>query len=169
MTSATEKDKTFMQAAIEEARCALTAGEVPVGAVVIAGDRIVARAFNSPIRLNDPSAHAELLALREAGRVLQNYRLTGATLYVTIEPCAMCAGAIIQARLARVVYGADDPKWGAVTSLYRMLEDARFNHTVAVTPGILKKECGELLSSFFRQKRIKSRGADVQGRLLPDR
>ena len=147
-----------MQVAIHEAQQALAEGEVPIGAVVVIGDEIVASAFNSPISLNDPSAHAEILALRKVGEAMKNYRLSKATLYVTIEPCIMCAGAIIQARLARLVYGADDPKGGAITSLYQILSDKRLNHSVRVTGGVLKEVCGELLSSFFRQKRIKSRG-----------
>src|SRR5947207_13036060 len=116
-----------MRAALEEARRGLRAGEVPVGAVVVHDGEIVARAHNAPIALNDPTAHAEILALREAGRKLGNYRLTGATLYVTVEPCPMCCGAVLQARVARVVYGAADPKAGAVESLYRLLDGARFN------------------------------------------
>jgi len=120
---------------------------------------ILARAHNLPMTRNDPTAHAELLVLRRAARIMGNYRLTGCELYVTLEPCIMCAGAIIQARLARVIFGARDPKSGAVFSLYEVLNDKRLNHQVDVTEGILKNECGEILSRFFRQKRITSASA----------
>jgi tRNA(adenine34) deaminase len=146
-------DETFMRAALEEARRGLLAGEVPVGAVVVQDGAIVGRAHNAPIALNDPTAHAEVLALREAGRKLANYRLTGATLYVTVEPCAMCCGAALHARLARVVYGAVDPKAGAVKSLHRLLDDTRVNHRVETVGGVLVGECGALLREFFETKR----------------
>lgn len=155
--SEAEKDREFMRLAIRQAESALEAGEVPVGAVLTLGNRVIC-AFNSPISECDPTAHAEIMAIREAAEQIGNYRLAGAALYVTLEPCIMCAGAIIQARLARLVYGADDPKGGGIASLYRILEDKRLNHTVEVTGGVLKEACGEILSSFFRQKRIKSRG-----------
>jgi tRNA(adenine34) deaminase len=146
-------EETFMRAALEEARRGLLAGEVPVGAVVVQDGAIVARAHNAPIALNDPTAHGEVLALREAGRKLGNYRLTGATLYVTVEPCAMCCGAALHARLARVVYGAADPKAGAVESLHRLLDDARVNHRVETVGGVLAEACGGLLREFFETKR----------------
>ena len=149
-------DDDYMKIALEEAQKAVEKGEVPVGAVVVFSGRIIGRAHNMPITLHDPSAHAEMLALREAARTLGNYRLTGAELYVTLEPCIMCAGAIIQARLARVVFGARDPKYGAVASLYQVLADQRLNHQVAVTEGILKEECSEIISRFFREKRVVS-------------
>ncbi len=148
-----------MGLALAQARLALASGEVPVGAVLTIGRQIISAAYNRPISEQDPAAHAEILAMREAGRRLGNYRLTRATLYVTLEPCIMCAGAIVLGRLARVVYGADDPKNGGVLSLYRILNDGRLNHSVEVTGGVLKEECGEILSSFFRQKRIKTRDA----------
>ena len=132
-------------------------GEVPVGAVIGREGVLLARAHNGPISLHDPSAHAEILAIRGAAQAAANYRLTGATLYVTLEPCLMCAGAILQARIARVVFGAPDPKGGAVISLYRVFEDGRFNHTVAVTGGVLGAACAEILSGFFREKRLSSR------------
>jgi len=146
-------DEALMRAALEEARRGLRAGEVPVGAVVVHDGEIVARAHNAPIALNDPTAHAEILALREAGRKRGNYRLMGATLYVTVEPCPMCCGAALQARVARVVYGAADPKAGAVESLHRLLDDARFNHRVEAVGGVLVGECGALLREFFDTKR----------------
>lgn len=142
-----------MRAALDEARRGLLDGEVPVGAVVVADGAIVARAHNAPIALSDPTAHAEVLALREAGRKTGNYRLTGATLYVTVEPCPMCCGAVLQARLARVVYGAADPKAGAVESLYRLLDDSRLSHRVEAVGGVLGGECAALLKEFFETKR----------------
>ena len=142
-----------MRAALDEARRGLEAGEVPVGAVVVLDGAIVARAHNAPIALADPTAHAEILALREAGRKKGNYRLPGATLYATVEPCAMCCGAALHARLARMVYGAADPKAGAVESLYRLLDDARVNHRVAATGGVLAAEAAALLREFFETKR----------------
>jgi tRNA(adenine34) deaminase len=143
----------FMRAALDEARRGLLDGEVPVGAVIVADGAIVARAHNAPIALSDPTAHAEVLALREAGRKTGNYRLTGATLYVTVEPCPMCCGAVLQARLARVVYGAADPKAGAVESLYRLLDDSRLSHRVEAVGGVLGGECAALLTEFFETKR----------------
>jgi tRNA(adenine34) deaminase len=146
-------DEAFMRAALEEARRGLRAGEVPVGAVVVHDGEIVGRAHNAPIVRTDPTAHAEVLALRGAARKRANYRLTGATLYVTVEPCSMCCGAALQARVARLVYGAADPKAGAVESLYRLLDDARFNHRVETVGGVLAGECGALLREFFETKR----------------
>ena len=142
-----------MRAALAEARAGLAAGEVPVGAVVVVEDVIVAQAHNAPIALSDPTAHAEILALREAARKASNYRLPQATLYVTLEPCVMCCGAIVQARLARVVYGAADPKAGAVESRYRLLDDTSANHRVDALGGVLAAECGAVLKQFFEAKR----------------
>jgi len=146
-------DEGCMREALAEARRGLEAGEVPVGAVLVLDGAVIARAHNAPIALADPTAHAEVLALREAGRKTGNYRLTGATLYVTVEPCPMCCGAALHARVARVVYGAADPKAGAVESLHRLLDDARFNHRVAVTSGVLAGESAALLREFFETKR----------------
>jgi tRNA(adenine34) deaminase len=143
----------FMRVALAEARAGLAAGEVPVGAVVVVGDVIVGQAHNAPIGLVDPSAHAEVLALREAARKIGNYRLPDATLFSTLEPCTMCCGAVIQARLARVVYGAPDPRAGAIESLYRLLDDPRLNHRVEALSGVLADECGALLREFFETKR----------------
>lgn len=142
-----------MRVALAEARAGLAAGEVPVGAVVVVGDVIVGQAHNAPIGLVDPSAHAEVLALREAARKIGNYRLLDATLVSTLEPCTMCCGAVIQARLARVVYGALDPRAGAVESRYRLLDDPRLNHRVEALGGVLADECGALLREFFETKR----------------
>lgn len=142
-----------MNLALEEARAAAEAGEVPVGAVVVRDNEVIARSGNRTIRDCDPTAHAEICALREAAHALGNYRLAGATLYVTIEPCAMCAGAMIQARIARLVYGADDPKGGAVRSCFEVLSHARLNHQVEVASGVLANECAAILQSFFASRR----------------
>lgn len=149
-------DHDFIKIALEEAQEAYRRGEVPVGAVLVLEGNILARTHNSPIMRNDPTAHAEILALRQAGEKFGNYRLTGAELYVTLEPCIMCAGAIIQARISRVIFGARDPKCGAVVSLYNILADKRLNHQVEITEGILPEECGEIISRFFQQKRVTS-------------
>jgi tRNA(adenine34) deaminase len=146
-------DEEFMRLALDLAQRGLEAGEVPVGAVVVRDGLILGRAHNAPVGLADPTAHAEIIALREAGRRLGNYRLPGATLYVTVEPCPMCCGAALHARLARVVYGALDPKAGAVESLYRLLDDARLNHRVEAAGGVLAGECGAVLRRFFEPKR----------------
>jgi tRNA(adenine34) deaminase len=146
-------DDRFMLLALDEARLAAAAGEVPVGAVIVRDGRLLARAHNAPIGRHDPTAHAEVLALRAAAREAGNYRLPGATLYVTIEPCVMCCGAVVHARLARLVYGADDAKTGAVQSLHRLLDDERANHHVQVTAGVRAAECGAQLSDFFRARR----------------
>jgi tRNA(adenine34) deaminase len=142
-----------MREALDEARRGLADGEVPVGAVVVVGEEIVGRAHNAPVSLADPTAHAEVLALRAAGIKAGNYRLIGATLYATVEPCAMCCGAALHARVARVVYGAPDPKAGAVTSLYQLLDDRRLNHRAAALGGVLGDESAALLRRFFESKR----------------
>lgn len=142
-----------MQAALEEARAAAGCGEVPVGAVVVINGEIVARAANRTITDCDPTAHAEIIALRQAATAVGNYRLLGATIYCTIEPCAMCAGAMIQARVARLVYGADDPKAGAVRSCLSVLDHPQLNHRVAVTAGVLREEAAALLRDFFSSRR----------------
>ncbi len=152
-----ESDEKWMRLALEEAALAMSAGEVPVGAVIVRGEEFLAKAHNNPIALNDPSAHAELLAIRKAASAAGNYRLTGTTLYATLEPCLMCVGAILQARIGRIVFGARDPKNGAAVSLYRLFEDSRLNHAVEVTEGVLHEACAEILSGFFREKRLLSR------------
>ena len=153
-------DEAFMREALDEARRGGAGGEVPVGAlvvidgaVVVLDGIVVARAHNAPITLADPTGHAEVLALRAAGEKKGNYRLAGATLYATVEPCAMCCGAALHARVARVVYGARDPKAGAVDSLYRLLDDARLNHRAASTGGVLADEAARLLTEFFETRR----------------
>ncbi|MDI6776764.1 MAG: tRNA adenosine(34) deaminase TadA [Syntrophales bacterium] len=149
-----EMDDTFIRLALDEARLAYEKGEVPVGAVLTLGGEVMAKAHNSPISMRDPSAHAEMLTMRKAAEITGNYRLVGTTLYVTLEPCIMCAGAIIQARISRLVFGASDPKMGGVVSLYRLLHDRRLNHTVEITEGVQREACAEILSRFFREKRI---------------
>jgi tRNA(adenine34) deaminase len=146
-------DAYYMQLALDEARAAAAADEAPIGAVIVQGDRVLARARNEREALRDPTAHAEMIAITQAAAALGNWRLEGCTLYVTLEPCPMCAGAIVQARIPRVVYGALDPKAGAVRSLYRLLEDSRLNHRASVVEGVLGEECGRLLTEFFQRKR----------------
>lgn len=147
-----------MRRALRLARRAEAAGEVPIGAVVVREGRLLGAAANAPIGSDDPSAHAEILALRRAARRAGNYRLPGATLYVTLEPCAMCAGAIVQARIARVVYAACDPRTGAAGSVFDLLGDPRLNHRAEVTAGIEAEASAELLQAFFRRRRGEARG-----------
>ncbi|MBT9331210.1 tRNA adenosine(34) deaminase TadA [Acidipila sp. 4G-K13] len=143
-----------MREALAEARAAALAGEVPIGAVAVISGIVIARGQNRVLRDQDPTAHAEMVALRAAAKVIGNYRLLDCALYATLEPCAMCAGAIIHARLKRLVYGAADPKAGAAGSVLEVLNHPRLNHTLPVTGGLLAEECGELLREFFRAKRI---------------
>ena len=143
----------FMSAALEQAQLAVDAGEVPIGAVVVIDGQIVARAFNQPIRAVDPTAHAEVLALRAAALQVGNYRLTGATLYVTVEPCLMCVGALVHARVKEVVFGVVEPRSGALVSTVRGHEIAGLNHRVTVTGGVLETKCRDLIQQFFRDKR----------------
>lgn len=142
-----------MRRALALARQAEAIGEVPVGAVLVRDDEVLGEGFNTLIRDHDPSAHAEMRAIRAASARLGNYRLPGTTLYVTLEPCAMCAGAIVQARIARVVYGADDPRTGAARSVFRLLDNPALNHRCEVVPGVLAEASGELLRAFFRARR----------------
>ena len=142
-----------MRAALAQARLALDAGEVPVGAVVVLGDRIVGSGFNQPISAADPTAHAEIVALRAAAREVRNYRLTDAVLYVTVEPCLMCVGALVHARVSEVIYGAAEPKSGALGSTTRAHEAPGLNHRLVVAGGLLEEECRELIQAFFRERR----------------
>jgi tRNA(adenine34) deaminase len=146
-------DETFMAQALAEARLAAEEGEVPIGAVVVADGRVLSRGRNARERLGDPTAHAEILALQEASRALGSWRLSGATMYATLEPCPMCAGALVNARIDRLVYGVPDPKAGAVDTLFDLVRDGRLNHRVQVASGVLAQECGEILREFFRQRR----------------
>lgn len=145
-----------MRAALEQARRAQAAGEVPVGAVVVKDGEIMSTGFNAPILGHDPSAHAEMQALRAAGKALANYRLPACTLYVTLEPCAMCVGAMLHARIARLVYGAADPKTGACGSVINLFAEARLNHHATVTAGVMAEECAALLREFFASKRVRA-------------
>lgn len=158
------RDEFYMRLALSEARKGERAGEVPVGAVVVLDQRMVACAFNRPIGLTDPTAHAEILAIREASRLIGNYRLTGATLYVTLEPCAMCAGALVHARVSRLVYGATDVRAGAIESVFRIADHSSLNHRVEVIPGVLASECREVLQSFFQARR----GCGKADRIVPE-
>ena len=144
----------FMSCALEQARLGMDAGEVPIGAVIVIDGEIVARAFNQPIRSVDPTAHAEIVALRQAATTIGNYRLTGATAYVTIEPCLMCVGALVHARVREVVFGAVEPRWGALVSSLRAHEAPGLNHRLAVTGGVLEDECRDLMQQFFRARRV---------------
>ena len=142
-----------MRLALQQAQQAQAEDEVPVGAIILNQDRIIAAAYNQREQLHDPTAHAEMIAITQAAEAIGDWRLEHCTMYVTLEPCPMCAGAIIQSRIPRIVYGATDPKAGAVTSLYSLLTDTRLNHTARVTGGVLAEDCGRILTEFFRSKR----------------
>lgn len=146
-------DNIYMRQALSQAHNAWALGEVPVGAVIVRDGEVIATGFNQPIGSQDPTAHAEIIALRAAASLLGNYRLPGCELYVTLEPCAMCVGAILHARIARVVYGASDPKTGACGSVVNLFEHGKLNHHASVTGGILAEECGKLLREFFAERR----------------
>jgi len=152
-----DDDIRFMRAALAQAERARAVDEVPVGAVLVLDGEIVGRGYNQPISAHDPTAHAEVMALRDAGPRMGNYRLPGSTLYVTLEPCAMCCGAIMHARVERVVFGARDPKTGAAGSVIDLFAEARLNHHAAALGGVLAEECGALLSRFFAERRAKAK------------
>jgi tRNA(adenine34) deaminase len=147
------EDERFMRLALDQARLARAAGEVPVGAVVVRDGEVIGAGWNRPISSHDPTAHAEVVALREAARRLGNYRLTGCSLYVTIEPCTLCTGAIFQARIARVVYGAPEPKTGVAGSVLNLYAEPRLNHHAEIVGGVLAEECSALVSGFFAERR----------------
>lgn len=153
MSDFSDQDVVFMQRALELARQAAHAGEVPVGAVLVLRGEVVGEGWNRPIQSHDPTHHAEIMALRQAGQKLKNYRLPGTVLYVTIEPCVMCAGALIHARVEKLIYGALEPRCGAVRTLYQITEDSRLNHQIAVASGLLQEECANLMQAFFQQRR----------------
>ncbi|GAA0198896.1 tRNA adenosine(34) deaminase TadA [Kangiella japonica] len=155
MTNFTEQDHQYMQRAFELAETAKEKGEVPVGAVLVKSGEVIAEGFNQPILNNDPTAHAEVVALREAGKVLNNYRLVDTTVYVTLEPCAMCAMALVHARVTRVVYATEDSRTGAGGSILNILNHESFNHHCEVESGLLKEQCSEQLKAFFKAKRLK--------------
>jgi tRNA(adenine34) deaminase len=148
-----EVDEKYMKLALEEAEQACQKGEVPVGAILMLGDRLLAKDHNRCIELNDPTAHAEMLVLRKAGEVLRNYRLNNTVMYVTIEPCPMCVSAMVHGRIARLVFGAPEPKFGAIESKYELLKDDGFNHRIEVDRGVLERECAGVLKTFFRERR----------------
>ena len=156
-------DERWMREALAEARLARGRGEVPVGAVVVLDGAVVGRGSNQPIRATDPTAHAEIVALRDAARAVGNYRLTGAALYVTVEPCLMCAGALVHARVARLVFGAAEPKAGAVRSTMRVLDHPALNHRVEIATGVLGPECIELIRGFFAERRAEEREGKKTG------
>ncbi len=147
------QDERFMQLAIEQAKTAQENGDVPIGAVIVHQNRIIAKAYNQREQLNDPTAHAEIIALTQAAAALETWRLTGCTIYVTLEPCPMCAGALVLARIDKLVYGCDDPKTGACGSLYNIVQDSRLNHRLEVTGGVLADECTKQLQDFFHGRR----------------
>jgi tRNA(adenine34) deaminase len=151
-----KQDERYMQVAIEQARIAEENGDVPIGAVIVCEDRIIGKAYNQREQLQDPTAHAEIIALTQAAAALENWHLNGCTIYVTLEPCPMCAGALVLSRMDRLVYGCDDPKAGACKSLYNIVQDERLNHRLEVSAGILAEQCSKLLRDFFSQRRVKN-------------
>ena len=153
MNSPSDQDLAYMRQALRQAEAARAADEVPVGAVIVKDDRVLAAAHNSRETLQDPTAHAEVIAITQAAAAIGSWRLEGCRLYVTLEPCAMCAGAIVQARIPFVCFGASDPKAGAVISLFELLDDARLNHRAEYRAGLLAAECGQILAEFFRRQR----------------
>ena len=146
-------DRQFMQQALDQAKLAAAAGEVPVGAVLVRDGQVISTGFNRPISSSDPSAHAEMMTLRAAAQIESNYRLPGTTLYVTLEPCTMCAGAMLHARVERVVFGAADPKTGAAGSVLNVFSEKQINHQTQVEGGIMSEECGQILRNFFKERR----------------
>lgn len=148
------RDERYMRMAMDQACIAEENGDVPIGCVIVRENRVIAKAYNQREQLNDPTAHAEIIALTQAAEAVGNWRLEGCTIYVTLEPCPMCAGALVLGRLDRLVYGADDPKAGAVKSLYNIVQDPRLNHRLDVTAGILAEECADQLSGFFARRRL---------------
>ena len=164
---ASQFDRAMMRRAIDQAHNAWAAGEVPVGAIVVRDGKVLATGYNRPIGSHDPTAHAEICAMRAASELLANYRLVDCDLYVTLEPCAMCAGAIMHARLRRVVYGARDPKTGAAGSVVDLFAETRLNHHTKVTVGVLADECGALLSSFFAERRARRDADDAERHTVP--
>ena len=151
-----KEDQLYMKIAIEQAQIAEENGDVPIGAVIVFEKQIIGKAYNQREQLQDPTAHAEIIALTQAAAFIESWRLHGCTMYVTLEPCTMCAGALVLARIDRLVYGCDDPKTGAVKSLYNIVSDQRLNHIIDVTSGVLAEECSGLLQQFFRRRRIEN-------------
>jgi len=151
-----EDDKRYMKTAIEQAKIAEENGDVPIGAVIVYKNQIIGKAYNQREQLNDPTAHAEIIALTQAAAFMESWHLNGCTMYVTLEPCPMCAGALVLSRMDRLVFGCDDPKTGACKSLYNIVQDERLNHRLEVTSGILAEDCSKLLQDFFQRRRIEN-------------
>jgi len=151
-----KSDNELMQIAIKEAKIGEENGDIPIGTVIVYENQIIGKAYNQREQLQDPTAHAEIIALTQAAAFLESWRLLGCTMYVTLEPCTMCAGALVLARIDRLVYGCDDPKTGAIKSLYNIVTDERLNHIIDVTSGVLAEECSDLLQQFFRRRRIEN-------------
>lgn len=152
-----KSDKEFMQVALDAAKIAEENGDVPIGAVIVYQNQIIGKAYNQREQLKDPTAHAEIIALTQAAAFLESWRLNDCTMYVTLEPCPMCAGALVLSRMDRLVYGCDDPKTGAVKSLYNIVQDERLNHRLEVTGGVLAEECSAILQDFFQNRRIQNK------------
>jgi len=161
--NSSKEDQRFMKTAIEQAKIAEENGDVPIGAVIVHQNRIIAKGYNQREQLNDPTAHAEIIALTAAAAALQTWRLNGCTIYVTLEPCPMCAGALVLGRLDRLVYGCDDPKTGAVRSLYNIVTDERLNHRLEVTSGVLREQCSQQLQQFFARRRKNNNSSNKYG------
>ncbi len=158
MSNAADKqDERYVQMAIEQAKIAEENGDVPIGAVIVYENRIIGKAYNQREQLQDPTAHAEIIALTQAAAAMENWHLNGCTIYVTLEPCPMCAGALVLSRMDGLVYGCDDPKAGACKSLYNIVQDERLNHRLEVTSGVLAEQCGQLLQEFFAQRRTEDK------------
>jgi tRNA(adenine34) deaminase len=157
MIDITEKDNQYMRIAIDQAKIAEENGDVPIGAVIVHKNTIIAKAYNQREQLQDPTAHAEIIALTQAAAALENWHLNGCTMYVTLEPCPMCAGALVLSRMDKLVYGCDDPKTGAVKSLYKIVTDERLNHRLEVVSGVLADECIKQLQDFFQKRRSKNK------------
>jgi tRNA(adenine34) deaminase len=157
MINITKEDEQFMRVAIESAKIAEENGDVPIGAVIVYKDQIIAKAYNQREQLQDPTAHAEIIAMTQAAAELESWHLNGCTMYVTLEPCPMCAGALVLARMDKLVYGCKDPKAGACGSLYNIVQDGRLNHRIEVTSGVLADECSELLQDFFTRRRTENK------------
>jgi tRNA(adenine34) deaminase len=156
MINTTEYDEQYMRIAIDQAKIAEENGDVPIGAVIVHKNQIIAKAYNQREQLQDPTAHAEIIALTQAAAALENWHLNGCTMYVTLEPCPMCAGALVLARINRLVYGCDDPKTGAVKNLYNIVQDSRLNHRLEVTSSVLADECSQILQEFFEKRRTQN-------------
>lgn len=157
MINITQEDEKFMKIALDQAKIAEENGDVPIGAVIVHKNQIIAKAYNQREQLQDPTAHAEIIALTQAAAALENWHLNGCTIYVTLEPCPMCAGALVLSRMDKLVYGCDDPKTGAVKSLYNIVTDERLNHRLEVVSGVLADECTRQLQDFFRSRRGKNK------------